>query len=290
VRLARPFAHAVVLAAALALASPPAVAQGPEPSKVVATVNGKPITEQDLRFAESEVGNDLGSLPVETRRRVLLEYVIENALFADAAEGAKLGAEAAFDVRLRYWRRRALRDAYFDKSVRGAIDDAEARRVYTQQIGNVRPEEEVRARHILVETEALAREIVDGLKKGGDFAELSKKHSKDPGSRENGGDLGYFQRGQMVPQFEEAAFKLAKGDISPPVQSQFGWHIIKLEDKRSKPLPTFEEVKERLVGSLVHRKAQEVAKGLRAAAKVEFLDADIRRQVEAEQAGAKPKQ
>ena len=121
-----------------------------------------------------------------------------------------------------------------------SISDADARKFYDQQVGSAKPQEEVHARHILVESEALAKELGEKVAKGGDFVELAKEHSKDPGSKDSGGDLGYFGRGQMVPVFEETAFKLAKGEVSPPVKSQFGWHIVKVEDRRQRGAPPFE--------------------------------------------------
>ena len=181
--------------------------------RVIAKVNGKTITDTDMKLAEAEIGNDLGSLPEATKRRVLVEFLIENQLFADAAEGQKLGAGQSFDERMQYWRRRALRDAYFDKSVREAISDADAKKFYDSQVGALKPEEEVRARHILVESKDKAREIFEKIAHGSDFAQLAKEHSKDPGSKDQGGELGFFTRGQMVPQFEEAAFKLKKGEV-----------------------------------------------------------------------------
>lgn len=252
--------------------------------KVVAKVNGKAVTETDMRFAEAEIGNDLGSLPPETRRRVLLEYVIENQLFADAAEGDKLGSEAQFDERMQYWRRRALRDAYFDRSVRTTVSVTDARKIYDQQISGTKPEEELRARHILLESEEKAKEVFEKIAHGEDFSRMAKEFSKDSGSKEEGGDLGYFSRGQMVPQFEEAAFKLKKGDISMPVQTQFGWHLIRLEDRRTRGAPPFDTVKDRLMASMIHRKAQEIATTLREKAKLEYVDEEIRKQVEGEKA------
>jgi peptidyl-prolyl cis-trans isomerase C len=250
--------------------------------KVVAKVNGRDITEADVRLAEAEIGNDLGSIPAEQRRRVLVEYLIENALFAEAAEADKLGGGASFDDRMKYWQRRALRDAYFDKSVKGAVSDADARKLYDAQLSAAKPQEEIRARHILVENEDKAKEVQEKIKRGDDFTQLAKDYSKDPGSKDDGGDLGYFARGQMVPQFEEAAFKLNKGDVSAPVQSQFGWHVIKLEDKRQRGAPEFDTIKDRIVASLVHRKAQEVAASLREKAKLEFVDPDLKAAVDAE--------
>lgn len=278
-----------------ALSVPAAFAQ----EKVVAKVNGKNLTENDLKYAEAEIGADIGNLPEATRRRVLIEYLIENQLFAEAADAQKLGSGAAFDERLQYWRRRALRETYFDTSVKSSVTEAEARKLYDAQVAQIaqtKAEEEVKASHILVKEEAKAKEIAATLKPGDDkgFADAAKANSLDPGSKEEGGSLGYFGKGQMVPQFEEAAFKLQKGEISVPVQSQFGWHIIRLDDRRAKPtpkIPEFAEVKERIMASLMHKKAQETLDGLRSKATLEYVDPDVKKQVEAEKAapvGAPP--
>jgi peptidyl-prolyl cis-trans isomerase C len=280
----RSITAAVLLAlAAVAVAPAPAVLAQ---EKVVATVDGKAITEADLRLAEFEIGSDLGNLPPETRRRVLVEYMIENQLFADAAERDKLSSGQNYEERLAYWRRRALRDTYFDKAVKGEVGEGLAKTFYDDQVKGMKPEEEVQARHILVETEDKAKEIADKLAKGGDFAALAKEFSKDPGSKDDGGMLGFFGRGQMVPQFEEAAFKLEKGQISAPVKSQFGFHVIKLEDRRQKKLPSFDEVKDRILNSMIQRRAQEVAQGLRTKAKVEYLDPEIKKMVEEQEKAA----
>lgn len=273
-----------LLALALCVLAPALGPAAQAQEKVVAKVNGKDITEADMRLAEAEIGNELGSLPPETRRRVLVEYLIENQLFAEAAEGNKLGSGAQFDDRMQYWRRRALRDAFFDRSIKDAVSSADARKLYDQQVAGAKQEEEVRARHILVETEDQAKEVYEKIAHGEDFVRMAKENSKDPGSKEDGGDLGYFARGQMVPQFEEAAFKLKKGDISMPVQTKFGWHLIKIEDRRSRGAPSFDEVRERLMASMVHRKAQEVAATLRDKAKLEYVDAEIKKQVDGDKA------
>ena len=282
-------------ALSLAFAAPEAIAQ----DKVVAKVNGKSLTESDLKYAEAEIGADIGNLPEATRRRVLIEYLIENLLFAEAAETQKLGSGAAFDERLQYWRRRALRETYFDTSVKSLVSEAEARKLYDAQVAQLaqtKAEEEVKASHILVKEEAMAKEIAAKLVAGDDkgFAEAAKANSLDPGSKEDGGSLGYFGKGQMVPQFEEAAFKLKKGEISAPIQTQFGWHIIRLDDRRAKPtpkIPEFAEVKERIMASLMHKKAQETLDGLRGKATLEYIDPEVKKQVDAEKAapaGAQP--
>ncbi|MBX9924764.1 MAG: peptidyl-prolyl cis-trans isomerase, partial [Hyphomicrobiaceae bacterium] len=130
------------------------------------------------------------------------------------------------------------------------------------------------------DSEDKAKEIADKLGKGGDFAALAKENSKDPGSKDDGGMLGFFGRGQMVPAFEEAVFKLKKGEVSPPVKSQFGFHIIKLEDRREKKLPSFDEVKDRILNSMIQQKAQEVANGLRGKAQIVYVDPEIKKMVD----------
>lgn len=280
---------AALAAALLAAPLPTAIhiaktAKAQAQDKIVAKVNGKAITEADMQLAEAEIGNELGSIPPEARRRVILEYVIENQLFADAAEAAKLGSGAAFEERMNYWRRRALREYYFEAELKNSVSDADAKKFYDQQVGSAKAQEEVRARHILVESEELAKELHGRLGKGEDFVALAKEHSKDPGSKDDGGDLGYFGKGQMVPVFEETAFALKPGQVSAPVKSQFGWHIVKVEDRRQRGAPPFDSIKDRIIASMIHRKAQQVAADLRAKAQLEYVDPSIKAQVDQEKA------
>ena len=262
-----------ILAAASAVLMLGSVAAGAQET-VVAKVNGKTITEADIRLAEAELGSDLGSLPDVTKRRVLVEFLIENQLFADAAEAQKLATGPDYNDRIQYWRRRSLRDLYFDKTVKDSVSDAEAKKFYDDQVGSAKSEE-VRARHILVESKEKARELFEKVAYGTDFAELAKQNSKDPGSKDQGGDLGYFSKGQMVPQFEEAAFKLQKGEVSQPFETQFGWHILKVDDKRTGQAVPFDTVKDRIVGAIIHQKAQQIAGDLRAKAKIEYIDPNM---------------
>ncbi len=279
------FRAAAVAVALMGAAAAPALAQG----GVVAKVNGKTITEADLKLADAEIGGDLGSLPESTKRRVLVEYLIEHSLFAEAAESQKLAQGAAYDERMQYWRRRALRDTFFDVKVRDSVTDAEAKKFYDAQVAQMKPQEEVRARHILVESKDKAVEIFEKIAHGAEFAAMAKEFSKDPGTKDEGGDLGFFTRGQMVPQFEEAAFKLKAGDVSQPVETQFGWHLIRVDERRDRKPPAFEDVKDRIVMSMVHRKAQEIATDLRTKATVEYVDPEIKKQVDAENAQTQPK-
>jgi peptidyl-prolyl cis-trans isomerase C len=270
-----------VLPLALALAvlgvpHAPAIAE----DKVVATINGKPVTDADLAVAESEIGADMGTMPAAQKRISLLEFLIDNQLFAEAAEAQKLNEGPTYETRLNYLKRRALRELYFDKVIKASVSDADARKIYDDQVKLLKPEEEVSARHILVETEALAKELKDKIDKGADFVQLAKENSKDPGSKDEGGNLGYFGHGQMVPQFEEIVFKLKKGEVSDPVKTQFGWHLVKLEDRRTKQPPAFEVVKDRIVQSVLLQKAQQTATELRAKSKIEVVDPDMKKAID----------
>jgi peptidyl-prolyl cis-trans isomerase C len=142
----------------------------------------------------------------------------------------------------------------------------------------MKPEEEIHARHILVATEAEAKEVQERLKKGEDFATVAKEKSKDPSAE--GGDLGFFGRGQMLKPFEDAAFQLKEGEISNPVQTQFGWHIIKIEEKRTRPLPTFDQVKDTIVSQLTQQKAKQTLKDLNDAAKIDVKDPEIKKSMQ----------
>ena len=257
------------------------------PETEVAKVNGQAITEAELTFAEAEIGSELAGVPPESRRRVLTEYLIEAHLMADSAEKAKLGEGAAFEGRMKYYRLRALRDAYFEKQIRDSVPEAEAKTLYDERVKGMPAQEEVRARHILVKTEDEAKKVAAELTGGADFAEAAKKYSQDRGGQ-GGGDLGYFSRGQMVKAFDDAAFTLEKGKLSEPVQSEFGWHIIKVEDKRNRQPPAFEEVKEQITASLVQNKLQATVLDLRKNGKIEILDAEIKKAIEAEAAAPQP--
>jgi peptidyl-prolyl cis-trans isomerase C len=287
-RVARLTAFALVGAALISgpiLGSGQALADDP----VLAKLNGKEIRESDLALAEAEVGPEVANLPPANRRRLLLEFMIEMQLFADAAEGEKLTSGPEYEKRVAYWNTRAKRDAYYEKAVKGSISDGVLKGIYDDKVKMVPAEDEVEARHILVESEDKAKEVVEKINKGEDFAKLAEAYSQDPGSKADGGKLGYFAKGQMVKEFEDAAFALKKGEVSKPVKSKFGWHIIKLEDRRTKPLPTFEEVKDQILNGMVQQKGQQVATELRGKAAIEYVDSEIKLQVEQESAAAAAK-
>lgn len=239
---------------------------------VIARVNGTEIRQSELDAVEAELGRQLHAMDPDAKRDYLVTYIIDMHLVAKAAEAKKLAETPEFKRKLANARNRLLMEEMLEAASKTAVTDEAMRMVYTDAIKQVADEEEVSARHILVETEDEAKQILAELKKGGDFAAIAKDKSKDPGSKAKGGDLGFFSKEQMVPEFAEVAFKLTKGQLSEPLKTQFGWHIIRLDDRRKKVPPAFEEVKDQLA-SFVERRAQsEMVARLREGAKIERLD------------------
>lgn len=260
----------VLLAAGLAAGGlMPAAAQQAQ-DRVLARVDGVEIRESDLALAEADIGASLPASTPEARRDALLTYLIDVNIMANAANAKRLDRSAGFARRAEFARKKALMEALLDQEAKDAASEEAMKKLYADSMKRLTPEDEVRARHILVETEDQARKIIAALKGGGDFAALAKQHSRDPGAAD-GGDLGYFTQSQMVPEFAEAAFKLKKGEVSPPVKTKFGWHVIKIEDRRTRPVPTFEEVKGQLEAFLLRRAHTATVAQAREAAKVERL-------------------
>jgi peptidyl-prolyl cis-trans isomerase C len=260
---------ALAAAALFAVASPLAASAQSDP--VVAKVNGTEIRESDLTAAEEDIGAQLPPMAPEAKKDYLITYVGDMILVAKAAEAKKLGDTDEFKRKLALARTKLLMEALLQNEAKSAVTEDAMKKVYADAIKDIGNEQEVSARHILVESEDEAKTIAADLKKGGDFAAVAKDKSKDPGSKDSGGDLGFFTKDQMVPEFAEAAFKLDKGQVSDPVKSQFGWHVIRVDDKRSKQPPAFEQVKDQ-IENFVQRKAQaDLIQKLRADAKIEKL-------------------
>ena len=239
--------------------------------KVLAKVNGSEIRQSDVALAEEELGPSLAQMDPATKDENVLAFLIDMKIVAKAAEDKKIQDNDDFKKRLAFTRNRLLMDSLLASEGKAATNDEAMKKVYEEASKQISGEQEVRARHILVETEDEAKAIEEELKKGADFAELAKKKSKDPGASD-GGDLGFFTKEQMVPEFSAAAFALEPGKISDPVKSQFGWHVIKVEEKRNRKPPDFDQVKGQ-IETYVTRKAQaEYVGKLREAAKIERFD------------------
>ncbi len=258
------------IAAAL-LAAGPALSQS---DPVVAKVNGMEIRESDLTMAEEDVGQNpqTQQLTGDAKRDYLVSYVADVMLVAKAAEGKKVGDQKEFKSRLAFIRNKLLMETLLQQEGKAALTDAAMKKVYDDAVKQMGAEQEMRARHILVPTEDEAKAVLAEIKKGTDFAELAKQKSKDPGAAAEGGDLGYFGKEQMVPEFAETAFKMDKGQMSDPVKTQFGWHIIKVEDKRAKPVPEFTQVKEQVETYVVRKAQADYIHKLQEGAEIERLD------------------
>ena len=238
---------------------------------VLAKVNGAEIRQSDVTLAEEELGPSLAQMDPATKKENVLAFLIDMKIVAKAAEDKKIEDRPDFKARLAFTRNRLLMDNLLAAEGKAATTDEAMKKVYDEAAKQIEGEQEVHARHILVETEDEAKAIEAELKKGADFAELAKKKSKDPGAAD-GGDLGFFTKDQMVPEFSTVAFALEPGKISDPVKSQFGWHVIKVEEKRNRKAPDFDQVKAQ-IETYVTRKAQaEYVAKLRESAKVERLD------------------
>jgi peptidyl-prolyl cis-trans isomerase C len=238
---------------------------------VVARVNGVDIKQSDLALAEEDVGADIQGASPEAKRDHLIAYLADIIMVTQAADKKNVADSPDFKRRLAFLRNKLLMGFELQEEVKSAISDEALHQTYDDAVKSSGGQEEVRARHILVENEDEAKAILDQLKGGGDFAALAKEKSKDPGAAE-GGDLGYFTKDQMVPEFAEVAFKMYPGQLSNPVKTQFGWHIIKVEDKRTKQPPPFETVKGQIEAFLTRKAQTEFIAKLRQSARIERLD------------------
>jgi peptidyl-prolyl cis-trans isomerase C len=261
---------AVLLPTSSLLLSSPAFTQ----DKIIAIVNGKGLTESDMRLAAIEFASELRQVPVAKRDGMLIELLIEQQLVADLAQKTRLDESGDFSNRMRFMKRRALRDELMDKQIVHTVTESDAMRVYQDQAAKLKPEEELRVRHILVSTETEATTIRSQVSPS-NFADFARRQSKDQGSSWNGGDIGYITRGQMDEEFETAAFSLKAGTISGPVRTKFGWHIILVEERRIRELPDFDSVKEDIIKLLIQRRVQDLVSSLRSSADIEIMEPEL---------------
>ena len=238
---------------------------------LIARVNGAEIRQSDLAAAEEDLGSDVQG-PPEQKREQLIAYLTDVLLVAQAAEKRNVADNTDFKRRQTLMRNKLLMGFLLQAHAKSAATDEEMHKVYDEAVKPMGAQEEVHARHILVESEDEAKALAAQIKDGADFAALAKEKSKDPGSGQEGGDLGYFAKGSMVPEFAEVAFKMYPGQVSNPVKTQFGWHIIKVEDRRARPVPEYEQVKGQIEAFVARRAQNELVAQLREGAKIERLD------------------
>ncbi len=247
------------------------VQNAPYNEQVVATVNGKSISVGDLVLAEEELFAMIGDMPQDQRMQALVGFLVDRTLASEAAKAAGISVnDPDVQMRLAFYTEKALQEIYVERQVAGAVSDEKVSAFYQVEVASKKPVEEVRARHILLASEDDAKKIVAELKAGADFEALAKEKSTGP-SGPSGGDLGYFTADQMVPEFSAASFQLKPGAISEPVKTQFGWHVIKLEDKRNQPVPAFNDIAAQITDHLMRQAQAKVYEGLREEAEIEFI-------------------
>ena len=240
-------AKAAVLAATVTLAAPSVFAQN------IAIVNGKAVPKARAdAMIDQILKNQQPGQPPQTRtpdlEQKVKDEIVMREIFIQEAERRGLNTSPDYKTQMEFARQSILiRSLFQDFEAKNQMSEAEARAEY-DKIKAANGAKELRARHILVEGEDEAKSLLAKIKGGAKFEELAKKNSKDPGSAENGGDLDWANPSNYVPEFSQALLKLKKGEVtSAPVKSQFGWHIIKLEDERTAQFPEFDEVKAQII-------------------------------------------
>lgn len=283
----RSFSSRVVALAAVsvvaigAFSSGTAVVFAQDANTVIAKVGNNEITEKLLTFTQQEMAQQFASVPKEDRRAAALAALIDIKLLSLLAEKEGLGKGEEFEQRMEFLRVRTLHNSYFDSKVAKAVTDEEIKARYEKEVAGTPAVKQISARHILVKTEEEAKAIIAELESGKDFIELAKEKSTGP-SGPKGGDLGFFGAGQMVPEFEKAAFALEKGGVTKEaVKTQFGFHIIKKEDERDAPKPKLEDVTNKVRQVLLREKYLAALDAAKAGNTTVILDEELKTKIDA---------
>lgn len=275
----RPAAKATSLAAVLAIsfavsvAGPVSAQEKDVPDEVVAKVDGTPIRYSDLAMADEEMGAALAQLEPQIRFQYLLGMLIDRRVVALEAKEKHVDDDPAVKRRQEYFNEKALRDVYWVQLMQDKVTDEAVQAWYEKNIAEAPAEQEAHARHILLESEEQAKKVAAEIEGGKSFEDAAKEYSRDPGSPDDG-DLGFFRKEEMVPEFAEAVFAMKPGEVSGPVQTQFGWHVIQLVEFRDLPRPTLEEAHDDIVRKIAREEGQKVMEKLRSDAKIEIIGAE----------------
>ena len=265
----------LVFAAALAAAPVSFAADAKPKDPVVATVDGVPVLHSEIVMAHALLPQQLQGVPLDTLFDTLVAMVVDRKLLVAEARKRHLDEDPDYRARVKMIEEQLLERVLMTKVVEEKVTDDVLKAHYDKLVAAApKDEEEVHARHILVAKEDEAKAIIAELDKGGDFVALAKEKSTGP-SGPRGGDLGYFTHGQMVKEFETAAFALKKGEYTKaPVKTEFGWHVIKIEDRRMKQPPTYEEARQQLEEEATRDAGTALVDGLRTKAKIVRFNPD----------------
>ncbi|OQM75650.1 peptidylprolyl isomerase [Manganibacter manganicus] len=243
---------------------------------VVGRVNGLDITADDLSIAEQMYSQQLGQMPEDAKRSVLVDALIELKIVADAARAANVAEQDAYKRQLAFFEAQTLRSLFLEQRVAAAVTDATVRAAYDEEAAKIPPVLERRLRHILLRSESDALEVIGALKGGLTFTELAQERSADEVSKVNGGDLGFVAEGQVVPEIGAAAAQLQPGEFTQtPVASAFGFHVVLLEEARNRPAPAFDAIAPQIRQALEASEERRIISELRGVAKVEKLVPDV---------------
>jgi peptidyl-prolyl cis-trans isomerase C len=254
--------------------APPPGAGAAAPDPVVARVDGEPIHMSDVAAAAQSLPPNTRNIPQQTLYPMILDQLIDGKALVIEARKDGLDKDLAVQREIAAATEHVLQTAMLNKVVGPSITDEALHTLYDKDIAGKGGEDEVHARHILVDNEELANKIIAELKNGADFAALAKKYSKDPSADQNG-DLGYFRKDEMVPEFAKVAFALKVGQISDtPVHTQFGWHVIQVLDRRHAPPPTFDQARDELRQKAIQQGIQQAVVNARSKVKVEKFNPD----------------
>lgn len=240
----------------------------------VAIVDGAAVYRSDLVMMQRALPPQFQQLPLEVLYPALIERMIDAKLIFEAGRKEKLDADDEVKRRVRQFEERVVQEIYLNRMIEKQVTEDTVRKRYDEFVKANPAKEEISARHILVQTEAQAKDVIAELGKGGDFAELAKTRSIDPAGKQQGGDLGFFSKEEMVPEFSDAAFKMKDGETSKaPVKTQFGWHIIRVEARRTASVP-MEEVRDKLISDMSQEIMNDLTGKLRKSAKIEVYQLD----------------
>lgn len=246
-----------------------------DPSTVLATVNGTEITLGHAIVMRNSLPPQYQQLPDDVLMKGVVDQLVDQTLLAEQVSKSPETDPQEVRLLLDNERRGALAARVVQERIGAPLEEAEVQAAYDAQLKSFQPQKEFNASHILVPTEADAAELRAKIEAGEDFVELAKAHSTDPGSGAQGGSLGWFAAGQMVPEFDATVATLEPGAVSEPVQTQFGWHLVKLQETRDTKPPALAEVRPELENALRQQKLQAALEALRAEASVERPETSI---------------
>lgn len=251
--------------------SPPAAFKDP----VVATINGQAIHLSELEVAQQALPPQYRNMPLQAVFPALLDRIVDSKLVVQDGRKNKVSDDPAFKKRMAFVEEQVIQDFWLQREIAKKVTPEKLQARYEERLKSMPAEEEVHARHILVASEDEAKAIIADLKKGAAFDKIAKEKSTDKASGAEGGDLGWFKKSDMVKEFADAAFALKKGELTDaPVKTQFGYHIIKIEDRRKAPPPAFEEMQDQLREELARETVTALLDHLRASAKIEKFNMD----------------